>query len=333
MSTRPVTAGQVTRVAAQDPPAPAAGTGGSPPPRRRTLAHRLTGGNDASLFLFAVPALAITIAFFITPTLQGFVYATTDWDGFSPDFAWVGLDNFTRILTGNDDLFVGALTNNLKLLVVVVVAQTALALLLALLLVENSRATTALRALYFVPTILASVSVAFAWRFVYDPNFGLANTLLGFVGLDSLQGAYIGSADYGIFFVAIAQVWAHAGQVMVIYVAGLQQIPAELYEAAKVDGVSRWQNFRFITWPMALPATLIVIAYTTIQSFKAFDLILGLGGNPPQSNIDILSTRIYSGFATQRFGYAAAESILFMLLIVVVTVGQRRAARATTARA
>lgn len=304
-----------------------------PPPRHRSLTHRLTGGNSPTLFLFAVPALVVTIAFFIIPTFQGFIYSITDWNGFSADFKWVGLGNFTRILTGSDDLFTGALTNNLKLLVVVVVAQTALALVLALLLVENSRTTTALRALYFVPTILASVSVAFAWRFVYDPNFGLANTLLGFVGLDSLKGAYIGSAEYGIYFVAIAQVWAHAGQVMVIYVAGLQQIPVELYEAAKVDGVSRWQNFRYITWPMALPATLIVIAYTTIQSFKAFDLILGLGGNPPQSNIDILSTRIYSGFATQKFGYAAAESILFMLLIIIVTVGQRRAARATTAQA
>ena len=322
-----------TRVAAQDLVSRGATPGGGPAARRRSLGHRLSGGNSPTLFLFAVPALVVTIALFIVPTFQGFIYAATDWNGFSADFAWVGLANFTRILTGGDDLFTGALTNNLKLLVVVVVAQTVLALVLALLLVKNSRATTALRALYFVPTILASVSVAFAWRFVYDPNFGLANTALGFVGLDSLKGAYIGSADYGIYFVAIAQVWAHAGQVMVIYVAGLQQIPVELYEAAKVDGVSRWQNFRFITWPMALPATLIVIAYTTIQSFKAFDLILGLGGNPPQSNIDILSTRIYSGFATQRFGYAAAESILFMLLIIVVTVGQRRAARATTAQA
>lgn len=333
MSAHGTAAKVASRVAAQDVESPGAPPHSGPPPRRHSLGYRITGGNSPTLFLFAVPALLVTIAFFIVPTFQGFIYSATNWNGFSADFKWVGLENFTRILTGGDDLFTGALTNNLKLLVVVVIAQTSIALILALLLVKNGRGTTALRALYFVPTILASVSVAFAWRFVYDPNFGLANTLLGVIGLDSLKGAYIGSAEYGIYFVAIAQVWAHAGQVMVIYIAGLQQIPVELYEAAKVDGVSRWQNFRYITWPMALPATLIVIAYTTIQSFKAFDLILGLGGNPPQSNIDILSTRIYSGFATQQFGYAAAESILFMLLIVVVTVGQRRAARATTATA
>ncbi len=114
---------------------------------------------------------------------------------------------------------------------------------------------------------------------------------------------------------------------MVIYVAGLQQIPVELYESASVDGANRWQQFRSVTWPMIAPATAIVMAYTTIQSFKAFDLILGLGGNPPKTSLDILSTRIYGGFANSEFGYAAAESIVFMILIALLTWAQRRMVR------
>lgn len=120
---------------------------------------------------------------------------------------------------------------------------------------------------------------------------------------------------------------------MIIYIAGLQQIPPELYEAAGIDGAGRWQQFRFITVPLVAPATAMVMAYTTIQSFKAFDLILGLGGNPPRASLDILSTRIYAEFANFRFGYAAAQSLIFMALIAFITWLQRRAVAATNSEA
>jgi len=276
-----------------------------------------------ALWLFPVPALALYLTFFVLPAVQGVQYAVTDWDGFSPTFSQVGADNFTEI-AGGDDLFRNALTNNLKFLFVVVVSQTALSLLLAVLLARRSRASTALRALFFLPTILSSVSVAFVWRFVYDPNFGLANRVLGLVGV---EGSFLGDDATAILWVALAQVWFHAGQMMIVYIAGLNQIPASLYEAARTDGASRWQLFRHVTWPMVAPATALVLAYTTIQSFKAFDLVLGLGGNPPRPPLDILSTRIYTTFADSRFGYAAAESLVFMVIIALVTWLQNRAAR------
>jgi raffinose/stachyose/melibiose transport system permease protein len=279
-----------------------------------------------TLLLFPLPALALYVTFFIVPALQGLQYSTTDWDGFSPTYTNVGLGNFVDIATA-DDLFRNALGNNLKFLLAVVIGQTALALLLAVLLAARSRGSTLLRGLYFLPTVLSSVSVAFVWRFVYDPNFGLANTLLGAVGLDRFQSAYLGNERTAIFFVAIAQIWFHAGQMMIIYIAGINQIPAELYEAARTDGAGRWQQFRYVTWPMVAPATALVVAYTTIQSFKAFDLILGLGGNPPRTSLDILSTRIYTTFANTELGYAAAESVVFMVAIAAVTLAQNRAAR------
>lgn len=297
-----------------------------PAPQRQRKGSSPMAAHPA-LWLFPVPALVLYIAFFVIPTIQGVFYSVTDWDGFSPTAQFVGLDNFVTIFT-DDDLFRNALSNNLKFMVVVVVFQTIFSLVLAVLLTKNSRSSVALRSIYFFPTILSSVSVAFVWKFVYDPNFGLINSVLGDLGLDRFQSAFLGNDAQAIYWVAITQVWFHVGQMMIIYIAGLQQIPQELYESAQTDGASRWQQFRHVTLPMIAPATAIVMAYTTVQSFKAFDLILGMGGNPPKSSLDILSTRIYSGFANSEFGYAAAESLVFMALIATITWMQRRAVKA-----
>ncbi|MCX5369758.1 MULTISPECIES: sugar ABC transporter permease [unclassified Streptomyces] len=279
-----------------------------------------------ALWLFPVPALALYLFFFAYPTVQAVQYALTDWDGYSTTYENVGLRNFTELATG-DDVFRNAAENNLKLTLTVVLAQTALALLLALYLVRTTRASTLLRALFFLPTVLSSVSVAFVWRFVYDPDGGLLNSGLRAVGLDSWQSVYLGNPDTAVFWLAVTQVWFHAGQMMVVYVAGLQAIPRELYEAAELDGAGRWDSFRHITWPLVAPATGIVVAYTTVQSFKAFDLVLGLGGNPPGPALDLLSTRVYTTFSNNEFGYAAAQSLVFMALIALLTWVQRRALR------
>lgn len=305
--------------------------GPDPTPTRTVRTRRSRPGatrTHPALLLFPLPALIVYIVFFAIPTVQAVQYAITDWDGFSATFETVGVDNFRRILTG-DDLFTNALTNNVKFMLVVVVFQTIFALALAVLLVKNSRGSVLLRALFFFPTILSSVSVAFIWKFIYDPNFGLGNRVLDSVGLDALQSAYLGNGATAIYWVAVTQVWFHAGQMMVIFVAGLQNVPAELYEAAEMDGAGRWAQFRTITWPMIAPATAIVVAYTTIQSFKAFDLILGLSGNPPRASLDILSTRIYTSFANSEFGYAAAESLVFMAVIAAIVIAQRRILKLT----
>jgi len=281
---------------------------------------------NPALYLFPLPAVAVVAFFLVMPTLQAFQYAITDWNGFSAAFNYVGLDNFVRAFT-KDSLFTNALTNNLKFVLLVVIAQTAFSLVLALLLTRNSRGSILLRALFFFPTILSSVSVAFIWKFIYDPNFGLANAVLRTVGVDG--GAYLGNDVQALYWVAVTQVWFHSGQMMVVYIAGLQAIPKELYEAAEMDGANKWQQFKSITWPFVAPATSIVVAYTTVQSFKAFDLILGIAGNPPKAALDILSTRIYSTFANSEFGYAAAQSIIFMAMIALVTWLQRRLLRLT----
>lgn len=274
-----------------------------------------------ALYLFPVPALVVYVVFFIVPTLQTFQYSITNWDGYSATFDYVGLDNFTRAFTG-DSLFTNAFMNNMKFMIVVVIGQTAVALTMAVLLVKNTRTNVFLRALYFFPTILSSVSVGFIWKFVYDPNYGVINSTLRAVGIDGL--GFMGDPTAAIYWLAVTQIWFHAGMMVVIFVAGLQAIPAELYEAAEVDGAGPWRRFTSVTWPLIAPAMSIVVAYTTIQSFKAFDVVLSISGNPPSRALDILSTRIYATFADSYFGYAAAESVLFIIFILATVFVVRR---------
>lgn len=290
---------------------------GARPQRRR---HRMRRREDLVLILFALPALAVYTYFLVMPALTSVQYSFTNWNGISADFDWVGLDNYRRALTG-DTLFLNSLTNNLKFWLVVLTLQTAAGLLLAVLLFRNVRGSSLLRGVFFFPTILSSISVAYIWKFIYDPNYGLGNRVLGLFGTSS---GFLGEADTAIYWVALSQVWFHAGQMMTIFIAGLQSVPRELLEAADVDGAGPWRKFWSITWPQIAPATSIVMAYTTIQSFKAFDLILGMGGNPPRRSLDIMSTRIYTTFANSEFGYAAAEAVLFVLVIVVLSVIVRR---------
>lgn len=274
----------------------------------------------------SVPAFLLYSFLYLYPALNNLRFSTTRWDGIvEPEF--VGLRNFTNLIT-NDDLFYKVVGNNIRFTLLVVIFQTGFSLLFAILLLKNTRGNIFLRTLYFFPTILSSVSVAMIWLFLYDPNWGAINLFFKKIGLDLFALNWLGSETSALYAIVFTQVWFHTGQMMVIYIAGLQQIPAELYEAAEVDGASRWQQFRSVTWPMALPTTAIVIAYTTIQSFRAFDLIYTMTLGGPNNSTNIFSTLIYlSAFNEFRFGYAAAQTIFMVLMILFLTWLQRRILR------
>ena len=254
------------------------------------------------------------------------MYATQKWDGITtPEFT--GLRNMTFLLT-QDDLFRKALNNNLRFMLVVVIFQTGFALLFATFLLKNSKTNVFLRVVFFFPTILSSVSVGIIWTFLYDPNYGSITSFFKALGLEAYAPLWLGNERITLYSIALTQVWFHTGQMIVIYVAGLQQIPIDLYEAAEVDGASRWQQFKGVTWPMALPTTAVVVAYTTIQTFKAFDLIFAMTGGGPSYASEILVTQIYNtAFISQKFGYASAQSIVLVVLVLFITWLQRRTFR------
>lgn len=280
-----------------------------------------------SLWMFLLPGCLLYGALFIYPTLLGLYYSFTDWDGISPSYHLVGLSNYTDTI--ENIVFRKAFMNNITFMLTVVVCQTIISLGLAILLVKNSKVHVFLRALYFFPAILSAVSVGLIWSFIYDPTIGLLNTVLQGAGLESLTQNWIGGMRMSLFSIAAVQVWAHAGQMMIVFIAGLHSIPEELYDAAKIDGGSRGQIFRKITWPLLAPSATIVIAYTTIQSFKAFDLIYTMTDGGPNNATEILTTYIYHlAFASYSFGEASAGSMIFLVLLSVLTILQFKALRA-----
>ena len=277
-----------------------------------------------ALFFFVLPGFLIYSVFFAGPTVAALFLSFTDWNGIAPTFNYVGFSNYTNMLT-DDPIFVQSLGNNLKFTLGVLIFQTVLSLFFAMLLVKNTKANIFYRAVYFFPTIVASVSVAFVWTFMYDPNIGVINNVLSAVGLESLAKSWLGDRNIAIYSLAFVQFWAHTGQMLIIFVAGLHAIPKELYEAAQIEGANKWQTFKSITWPLLAPSATIVVAYTTIQSFKAFDLVIAMTGGGPSYATEILSTFLYhEAFINFRFGYASAAAVIFMIIIAIVTVLQFR---------
>ncbi len=270
-----------------------------------------------------LPAAIIFAGFYFVPFIANLRYSLTRWDRITePEF--VGFRNFINLLT-NDDLFYKVLGNNLRFTFLVVLFQTLFSLIFAIFLVKNTRANIALRTLFFFPTILSSVSVGMIWLFMYDPNFGAINLFFTRLGLEGFALNWLGSESSALYAITFTQVWFHTGQMMVIYIAGLQQIPQELYEASEMDGASRWQQFRNVTWPMSIPTTIVVMAYTTIQSFRAFDLIFAMTQGGPNNSSNIFAVLIYQTvFSELRIGYAATQSIFFIIVLVFVTLLQRK---------
>ncbi len=276
------------------------------------------------LSLFLLPGLVLYTIFFVFPTVSALGLSFTDWNGLSNSYNWVGVDNYQRMFT-NDPIFVTALGNNLRFMLFVVLFQTLLSLIFAIFLVKNTRTNIFYRALFFLPTIISSVSVAFIWIFVYEPSIGSLNTLMTTLGMENLIQSWLGDRDIAIYSIAMTQVWFHTGQVMIIFIAGLHSVPKSLYEVARIEGATKWQTFRHVTWPLIAPAATIVVAYTTLQSFKAFDLILAMTDGGPSYATEILSLFIYhQAFSHYKFGYASAASVIFLVIVAIITVVQFR---------
>ncbi len=312
----------------------------APRPTRPAVTSRSVAGPGASsrrahrrrgltLLAFAAPAVLIYAVFLVGPTLAALAMSVTNWNGVSNAAEFVGLANYQRLAA--DPIFRGSIGNNVEFTLIVLVAQTGLSLALALLLARTNRVSIFYRALYFVPTVLASVSVAIAWILMYDPSLGAVNLGLEAVGLDGLTRDWLGSRVLSLRSLAVIQFWQHTGQVMIVFIAGLQAIPQEMNEAAAVEGATTWQRFRYVTLPLLAPSTTIVVAYTTIQSFRAFDLVLTLTDGGPSNSTEIISTWIYhSAFRNYEFGYASAGSVLFLLILGAITWLQFRVLRVET---
>jgi ABC-type sugar transport system permease subunit len=270
-------------------------------------------------FLFLLPALAIFTAFVIYPILGSLYYSLTDWDGLSPDLHFVGLANFQQLVR-DPTVFID-LRNTLVFAAGVMVLQNGIALLLALILDSFLRRLSFLRVLFLLPAMFSALAIGYTWSYIYSPVFGFLNTFLERIGLSAWQQDWLGNPHLTLASLIFTNSWEFMGFSMVIFLAGLQAVPAELYEAANIDGTSGWQRFRRITFPLIAPSLTINIVLTLIGSMKTFDLIFVMTNGGPGNASESLALRIYNeAFNLNHFGYATAVGIVMTLFILILSV-------------
>ena len=270
-------------------------------------------------WVFAAPALLVYVVFLVYPALSSLWFSFTDWDGLSATYNVVGLQNYKDM--PHDPVVVQAAINNLIWAVVTVVAPVVLGLTLAVVLNGKVRGKPFLRLIFYTPAVLPLVSVASIWGWLYNPQYGAINAFLRAVGLDSLAQPWLGQDSTALAATMVAAIWLRVGFPMLLYLAALQGIPHELYEAATVDGATRWQQFWHITMPGLRPAHYVVIALSVIDSFKVFDLIYAMTYGGPGTATQVMGTWMYFNvFQYNQAGYGTAIAVVITVVAIVVSI-------------
>jgi len=271
-------------------------------------------------WVLALPALLHITVFLALPLFIAVVLGFTDYD-FSTSWSWVGLGNYHELI--GDERFRRALLNTVLYTIAVVPVAMAVALAVAIGLNQSIRARGAFRAVYYLPVVTATVAVATVWLWIYDPDTGLFNAILGFFGIGSVRWlADPGTALPSLMAVGI---WQGLGAKIVIYLAALQGVRRELVESARVDGATSWLVFRHVTWPALRPVQFFVLVTSIIASFQVFDLVYVMTRGGPANSTTVLTFDIYqNAFSGLRLGYASAETVVtFLLIATFVYVGLR----------
>jgi len=303
-----------SRTRAYRAPAP---LGGRPD---RSLRRTRTGGrrNRAAL-AFLAPALLIMAVFVAWPMISALQLSFTDASGFG-EAQWVGLDNYARIFTDAD--IRDAVVNTVVYAVLFTPTAVIVALALALLLTNDRLPFRGLfRTSLFLPFIISLAVAALAWSYLIDPQVGLLHYWLRGMGID--LGNVLQDPTLAMPAVALVAVWKNFGFYMVIFMAGLQEIPGSLYEAAKMDGAGAWSRFRHITLPMLSSTMAFVLIFAMIAALQAFDQIYVMTGGGPYGNTQTVVMEIYeSGFRKLELGFASALSYVLLLATLVLSVVQ-----------
>lgn len=278
-------------------------------------------GSRRSGYLFLILPLLIYGVFFILPNVSSLVYSLFSWNGISEERTFVGLANFKKMLA--DRIFRTALINTVKYTVTLVLFQTLIGFLLALLVQKTNRVNSVFRTIYFLPAIIAASTVGLIWGFIYDPNIGALNELLRILGLNSWRHAWLSDEKIVIYAIAAVHIWVGIGQSVVLFVAGLQNIPQDVLESAALDGATSWKQLVHIIIPMLRPTTLIVLVLTTIGGFKSFDFVYVMTGGGATHSSEVLSTLLYKeAYAYSDFGYSAAISVALLVVVAAITLIQ-----------
>jgi multiple sugar transport system permease protein len=280
--------------------------------------------NIQSAVLFLSPALISIFVFFFIPVIAAFIISFTDFDIYSlgdySNITFIGLRNYQRLLY--DELFWVALKNTFFFVILAGPLSIAVSLFSAILL--NSKLVKfkgLFRLSYFIPVVTTLVAVAIVWRFIYHPKFGIINYVISFIGINPID--WLGDPDWAMPAIVIMAVWKNFGYNMIIFLAGLQNIPSHLYEAAVMEGANTWQQFKSITLPMLAPTTLFVGLITMIGFFQLFaEPYIMTQGGPLNSTLSIVQYMYQEGFRWWNMGYSAAIAFVLFFIIFIGTIIQ-----------
>jgi raffinose/stachyose/melibiose transport system permease protein len=267
-------------------------------------------------YTFIVIPFSLYLVFYLIPSFQSFYLGFFEFDGYSPTKVFVGLRNYQEILL-EDKLFNRAITNNLYWTIGSLVLPLTIGLILAV--VFNTKGLVGknfFRTAIFMPYVLSVIVIALLWAEIYNPQNGIINKLVEMITGKSSHFAFLGDPRTALISVLIAATWSAVGFYMVVFYAGLQTIPEELYEVAQIEGANWFQSFIYITIPMVREVLTVMIVITVIGSFKVFDIIYTMTHGGPLYATEVTATRMISeAFTYSRFGYAAAYSCLIFLMI------------------
>ena len=294
----------------------------APVRRRRTSAG--ARGERRSGLAMAAPAAVLLGLFLIVPVLLAFALSFTNARLISPNPPrFVGLDNFVRAFT-QDPVFLRSVLNTFLFALVVVPVQAGLGLLLAVLVNQKLRGVTFFRIVYFIPVVTSIVVVSILWKFMYQPT-GLINSFIDTVTFGALQGAdWLNNPSTALPAIIVLSIWQAVGFHMLIWLSGLQTIPDELYEAARMDGADAWAQFKNVTWPGLRSTMIFVLVTITIAALGLFVQIdVMTQGGPQDSTTTIVYHAVRKGYREQETGYGAAISLIFFVLVLVIALVQR----------
>lgn len=274
-------------------------------------------------YLFILPSFLVVSVFVLYPISRAFLLSFQDWNLIGSR-RWIGFGNYERL--ARDPIFNDALRNTAYFSFGSIPGKVIIALFVAVLLNKKIAGVKVFRTVYFLPVVCSSVAAALMWQWLYDTHFGFINYILRRMGLSPIP--WITSEQWAMPAVIIVSVWKDIGYNMVIFLAALQDVPAELYDAAKIDGAGRWATFRYIVLPIISPAVLFVTIMSVIFSFQVFDVttILTQGG-PGTATISLVQYIYKCAFQFFRMGYAAAVAYILFLIILGFTLVQIRFSR------
>jgi len=269
---------------------------------------------------FMLPALLLIGLFTLLPFVQGVVLSFQSWDGVGAT-AFVGINNYQRVFA--DNIFWASMANVAKFGLIGFLLGNALSLALAVAVNANPIGRTFYRIVYYLPGVFSVVVIGMMFQWILQPTVGILNRTLGSLGLELLKHNWLADPATALPSVAGVYVWYHWGFGFLLFLAGLQGVPRELYEAASIDGAGAWERFRYVTWPQLIPVTTIVSILTMLAALQIFGTVQVLTNGGPGYHTEVPTLRIYKeAFDFQRFGAAAAMSVVFGSILICLSLVQ-----------